>query len=84
MNETGGVREVELIAIGESKGIRIPNSVLDKYGWNDRLVLEERDESIVLRGKDAPKMSWEDTARAMAAESEDWSEWDVTVGDGID
>lgn len=84
MNETRVIREVKLIAIGKSKGIRIPNAVLDKYGWDDMLVLEEHDEGVVLRSKDAPKMSWEDTARAMAAESEDWSAWDVTVGDGID
>ena len=30
------------------------------------------------------QLSWEETYRAMAAESEDWSEFDVTVGDGVD
>jgi hypothetical protein len=29
------------------------------------------------------KMSWEDTANAMAKDSETWSDWDVTVSDGI-
>jgi hypothetical protein len=31
-----------------------------------------------------PKLSWEETAKAMAAAGEDWSEWDSVVGDGID
>jgi len=29
------------------------------------------------------KMSWADTAKAMAKDSETWSDWDVTVSDGI-
>ena len=30
------------------------------------------------------KLSWAETARAMAAEKEDWSAWDVTASDGIE
>jgi len=29
------------------------------------------------------KLSWEETAQAMAAAREDWSEWDACAGDGI-
>jgi hypothetical protein len=29
-------------------------------------------------------LSWEETATAMAAADEDWSEWDEGVGDGVD
>ena len=31
-----------------------------------------------------PKLSWEDTALAMSAEPEDWSDWDATLADGLD
>ena len=31
----------------------------------------------------APKKSWEETAIAMAAEREDWAEWDCTLADGL-
>ena len=34
MNQSSQSREVELIAIGNSKGIRIPKAILDKYGWS--------------------------------------------------
>jgi hypothetical protein len=37
----GGTRDVKLISIGNSKGIRIPKALLQKYGWSDSLVLEE-------------------------------------------
>lgn len=31
-----------------------------------------------------PKLSWEDTALAMSADPEDWSDWDTTLADGLD
>ncbi len=30
------------------------------------------------------ELSWEESYRAMAAEQEDWSDFDTTVGDGLD
>jgi hypothetical protein len=30
------------------------------------------------------KLSWAQTARAMAASHEDWIAWDTTAGDGLD
>ncbi|MXX04318.1 MAG: AbrB/MazE/SpoVT family DNA-binding domain-containing protein [Gemmatimonadetes bacterium] len=84
MDKSSRIREIKLIPIGNSRGIRIPKALLDKYGWSDRLTLEEMEESVVLRGKDAHNLSWEETYRAMAAESEDWSDFDVTIADGLD
>lgn len=84
MDKSSRIREIKLIPIGNSRGIRLPKALLDKYGWSDRLTLEEMEESVVLRGKDAHKQSWEETYRAMAAESEDWSDFDVTIADGLD
>lgn len=83
MGKTAG-RDVKLISIGNSKGIRLPKAVLQKYGWSDSLVLEETDEGIYLYGKKTSKLSWQDTYRAMAAEDEDWSDLDGTVADGLD
>ena len=76
------VRELKLIDIGNSRGIRLPKVMLKKYGWSDSLV-EESDDGVFLRGT-ANKLSWEDTYRAMAAEGEDWRDLDATVADGLD
>ena len=84
MNKSSCIREVKLIPIGNSRGIRIPKALLDKYGWSGSLTLEEMEESVVLRGKETHNLSWEETSRAMAAESEDWSDFDVTIADGVD
>ncbi len=31
--------DVKLIAIGNARGIRLPEALLKKYGWGDSLVL---------------------------------------------
>ncbi len=47
--------------------------------------MEERSDGILLRprGPASPKLSWEDTAREMAAAAEDWSVWDAVAADGL-
>ncbi|MEE3257887.1 MAG: AbrB/MazE/SpoVT family DNA-binding domain-containing protein, partial [Candidatus Latescibacterota bacterium] len=77
-------RDVKLISIGNSKGIRLPKVLLQKYGWSDSLVLEEMDEGVYLYSKEKNKLSWQESYRAMAAENEDWSDLDATLADGLD
>lgn len=84
MEQSSHTREIKLISIGNSKGIRLPKALLDKYGWSDRLTLEEMEESVVLRGEKTHNLSWEETYRAMAAESEDWNDFDIAIADGLD
>ena len=84
MSQTPNVREIKLVPIGNSKGVRLPKALLDKYGWSDRLLLEEKEESIILRSERTHYLSWEETFRAMADESEDWSDFDTTIADGLD
>lgn len=71
--------------IGNSRGIRLPAGMLRKYHITDSVVAEERSDEIVLRPGRAGrlKLSWQETAKAMAAAKEDWSEWDAAAGDGI-
>ncbi len=84
MSNVTTVRALKLIAIGNSRGIRLPKPLLQKYGWSDSLLLEEREEGVLLRGASAKQLSWEETYRAMAADREDWSDLDATVDDGLD
>jgi antitoxin component of MazEF toxin-antitoxin module len=77
---------LKVARIGNSRGVRIPAPTLERYRIGDSVVMEERAEGILLRPRRAagPKLSWEDTARAMADEAEEWSEWDETLADGLD
>ena len=71
--------------IGNSRGIRLPAGMLRKYHITDTIIAEELTDEIILRPAPAgkPKLSWTETAKAMAAADEDWSEWDATTGDGL-
>ena len=77
-------RAVKLVAIGNSKGIRLPKALREKYGWSSSLVLEETEEGILLRRDARGKLPWSDTYRAMAAADEDWSDFESTIADGLD
>jgi antitoxin MazE len=77
-------RDVKLVPIGNSQGVRIPKALLAKYGLSDSLVLEETDQGILLRKKQEDKLSWEDTFKAMAEEGEDWTDFDDTLPDGLE
>lgn len=77
--------ELKVARIGNSRGVRIPAATLARYQIGDSVVMEERADGILLRppGPAAPRLSWEETAREMAAAAEDWSAWDATSGDGL-
>jgi hypothetical protein len=59
---------------------------LQRYRIGETVVMEERSEGILLRptGPAVEKLSWEETARAMAASREDWRAWDAADADGLD
>jgi len=78
------VRDVRLVPIGNSQGVRIPKGLLQKYGLSSSLVLEETEQGILLRKKQEDKLSWEDTFKVMAEEGEDWTDFDVTLLDGLE
>ncbi len=84
INKLSRIREVKLIPISNSRGVRLPKTLLDKYDWSDRLTLEGMEDSIVLLGNKTHNLSWEETARAMAEESEDWSDLNIDIADGAD
>ncbi len=78
------INELKIVQIGNSKGIRIPKSMLQKYGFTDSVQIEERDNGLLLRNNENEKMSWEDTFKAMKKENENWDDFDVTLNDGLD
>src|SRR5439155_25896663 len=76
--------ELKVVQIGNSRGVRLPKTVLDRYEIKDALVLEAREEGLLLRGKKDKRLTWEETYRETAREKEDWSDLDATVADGIE
>ena len=84
MNKNTKKREIKLVPIGNSKGIRLTKSILQRYGFSDTVLLEETDEGVFLSSKGSKKSSWEESYKSMANQPEDWSDFDSTLLDGID
>ena len=76
--------DIKLVPIGNSKGIRIPKALLQKYDLTSSLLLEETDRGLLLRKKKEDKLSFEDTYKAMVNENEDWENLNVTIFDGLE
>ena len=77
---------LKVARIGNSRGVRLPAATLARYQIGAEVIMEERSDGILLRPttETGGKQSWEDTAREMAALTEDWSVWERTSGDGLD
>jgi antitoxin MazE len=77
--------ELKVSRIGNSRGVRLPAVVLRRYQIGATVIMEEHSDGILLRPnrQAETKLSWDETALAMAAAGENWSEWDVTLGDGL-
>lgn len=83
MSTTAFTRDIKLVAVGNSRGVRLPRELLRKYGISNSLVLEERSEGILLRGTSGAKASLDQTFAEMAMAKEDWSDWDGASSDGL-
>jgi antitoxin MazE len=77
-------RDAKLVPIGNSKGVRIPKALLQKYGLKNSLLIEETDKGLLLRNKEEIKLSWGDTYKAMANEKENWDDFDTILLDGLE
>jgi antitoxin MazE len=77
-------RDSKLVPIGNSKGVRIPKALLQKYGLKNSILMEETDRGLLLRNKEESKLSWEDTYKTMAKEKENWGDFDTTLLDGLE
>jgi antitoxin MazE len=77
-------RSIKIIPVGNSRGIRIPKIIIQKYGFADSVILEETENGILIRNDEEEKLTWEQTYQAMASEDEDWSDFDTAISDGLD
>jgi len=76
--------ELKVVAIGNSRGVRLPKKLLERHAIRDAVVLEEREDGLLLHSKKDRRLSWEETFKDMAGEREDWRDLDVTLADGLE
>lgn len=60
-----------VVQIGNSKGIRLPKALLDKYKITDQVELILEKEHIILKSKTNPRSGWEKAFKNMHAAGDD-------------
>ena len=84
MDRSSRTIELKVVAIGNSRGVRLPKELLQKYAIKGAVIAEERDEGVLLRSKRDRRLGWDETFKEMAKEHEDWRDLDATLADGLD
>ncbi len=75
--------ELKVSRFGNSRGIRLPASLLRRYRIEGVVLIEEGEDFLALRPKACRKLSWKETAAEIAKTREDWKMFETIVGDGF-
>jgi len=57
--------DLSVISVGNSKGIRLPKALLEKYNIKDKVELILEKGYIILKPKALPRQGWEDEFKKM-------------------
>ena len=63
--------KADIIAIGNSKGIRIPKALLEQCGFSESVEIQVEDNHLVLSPALHVRDGWEDAFKSMAAKGDD-------------
>lgn len=63
--------DISVIAIGNSKGIRLSKTLLEKYNITDKVELILEKEYIILKPKSEPRDGWENAFKKMHKSGDD-------------
>lgn len=63
--------ETSIIKIGNSKGLRLSKTILDKYNIRDKVELILEEEQIILKPIASPRKNWENEFKKMSENGDD-------------
>ena len=63
--------EISIIKIGNSKGLRLSKTLLEKYNIKDKVELILKKGYIILKPISKPRKGWENQFKKMSAEGDD-------------
>ena len=63
--------EISVINIGNSKGIRLSKTILEKYNIQEKVELTLEKGFIILKPKPEPRKNWEESFKMMNEEGDD-------------
>ena len=59
--------KVQLVRIGNSRGVRLPKAVIEQAGLTEQVDLEVRGSTVVIAATRSVRAGWANAARALAA-----------------
>ena len=76
--------KAKVIRIGNSKGIRIPKTILKQCHIEDEVELETKDDCLIIKSSHSARENWESAFREMSENKDDFllikenvsAEWD--------
>lgn len=78
--------EAKLVSIGNSKGVRLPKAMLVQTGMTERIEIEARGHSIILKPIKEPRSGWEASfakgRRELSKEDRAWLDADLASAEG--
>ena len=69
--ETAMTVKVRIIRIGNSRGIRIPKTILEECGLEDTVELHAREGKLIVKPAGIARQGWEEAYRRMAEAKDD-------------
>ena len=63
--------EISVINIGNSKGIRLPKTIIEQYNISEKVELILEKGRIILEPKSIPRKDWEKSFKQMNANGDD-------------
>lgn len=75
--------ELSIINIGNSKGIRLSKTILEKYSINDKIEIFLEKDYIILKPKAEPRKGWEKAFKKMHENGDDQLLMDDVFADEI-
>jgi antitoxin MazE len=76
----GATMRISLVNIGNSRGIRLPKTIVEQAQLTDELDLEVAEGAIIIRSARQAREAWEEAAVACHRSGEDrLDDWDATT-----
>lgn len=63
--------KTNIIKVGNSKGIRIPKTIIKEYNIEDTVELEFKEDHIILRPSSNPRKGWASKLKKMVDNNDD-------------
>jgi len=63
--------KAQLVRIGNSRGVRLPKTIIEQAGLTEEVELEVRGNTVVIAAARGARAGWADAARALAASGGD-------------